>query len=278
MGHFGYMNPYRLVNPAAGNDYFDKVGAATDASNQPDLNKGRSTGLGTGGTVSVGMTDVPFGDRQRPHYGSKVVGGISVGSALWSNNSTTITSVAASTPAGFSRYTLSSHGLDKGAIINVTDTNSIYNGPQRITRIVDANTFETDKPGDGTGEGTLAYYSALGTFATMTAGAYVMRKVTTTLAGQSNTMLRSGASDFGVRRSIHKLEHLWTLRVATAIRAGFWHIYSGVFTTAPTNADDASTMGTDDAANPTLAIPGELVYRTGDPLPTQDDYQARQVG
>ena len=43
-----------------------------------------------------------------------------------------------------------------------------------------------------------------GNFATMTAGAYVMRKVTTTLAGVANTSLLTGASDYSIRRSIHK--------------------------------------------------------------------------
>ncbi len=273
-GHFGLYDPYLLVNPSAGNDYYDTAGSASGASTT-DLNKGRATGLGTGGTTSIGMTDVPFGDRGRPHYGSLVLGGINVGSAQW-GASVAVTSVAA-TAGGFSVYTLASHVLSVGDIINVSDTNSIYHGPQRVTAET-TNTFTTDLPSDGLGEGTLAYRAAAGNFATMTAGAYVMRKVTTTLAGQSNTVLRSGASDFGVRRSIHKLEHMRTNRVATAIRAGYWNIYSGTFSTAPTVADDASTMGTDNAAAPTLAIPGELVYRTGKPLPEQDDYSAKTVG
>ena len=87
-------------------------------------------------------------------------------------------------------------------------------------------------------------------------------------------------NDFGIRRSIHKLEHMYTRRVATAIRAGYWNIFTGTWSTDPVVADDAPTWGTDDAANPTRAIPGELVYRvSGQPDGTngitQDDYEAK---
>lgn len=272
-GHFNLFDPYRLVNPAAANVYYNTSGTAAGASST-SLNKGRAVGLTS--SVSAGFTKVALGDRGRPHYGSKVVGGIGAGAAMWSTSAAvSLTSVAAS--GGFARYTKTSHGRSVGDIINVTDTNSVVNGPQRITAVPTANTFDTDMPYTS-GAGTMTYLLSRGNFATMTAGTYVMRKVATTLAGQSNTVLRSGASDFGVRRSIHKLEHMRTYRVATAIRAGYWNEYNGTWSTAPTSADDASTMGTDHAATPTLAVPGELVYRSGKPLPVQEDYDAKTVG
>lgn len=268
-GHFGHYDPYRLVNPDAADVYYNTSGSAAGASTA-GLNKGRAVGLTSLG--SAGFTKVALGHRGRPHYGSKVVGGLTIGHALWTSSAESATIAAA---GGYARYTDNSHGLAVGDIVNVTDTNGIVAGPQRITA-KDTNTFTTTKPYTS-GAGTITYYAGVGNFATMTAGTYVMRKVTTTLAGQANTLLRSGASDFGVRRSIHKLEHLRTRRVASAIRSGYWNIYSGVFSTAPTVADDISTFGTDEAATPTISKPGELVYRWGKPLPEQDDYQARSM-
>ena len=112
------------------------------------------------------------------------------------------------------------------------------------------------------------------------------------IAGTSDTTLRSGGSDYkngvlaeSLRRSIHKVETAMRhLAVATAIRAGYWDIFNGVFTTAPTNTNDSIgdvggstvTDGTaDQAALPTYALPGELVYKEPAPLPIQDDYQAK---
>jgi hypothetical protein len=101
----------------------------------------------------------------------------------------------------------------------------------------------------------------------------VAKRVTETLSGVANTVLRSGADQPGLIRSIHKLEVLRTRRLTTAIRAGYWNIYSGSWSTNPTVAVD--TLSTDDAANPTRTAPGELAYKTGAPAPVQDDYKAK---
>lgn len=96
----------------------------------------------------------------------------------------------------------------------------------------------------------------------------IAKRVTTTLSGVSNTVLRSGASQPSLVRSIHKLETLRTRRLTTAIRAGLWNIYSGKFinnqtggTQNPTVATD--TLATDVAATPTQSAPGQIVYLAG---------------
>jgi hypothetical protein len=99
------------------------------------------------------------------------------------------------------------------------------------------------------------------------------KRVTKKLAGVTNTYLQSGAATPGLVRSIHKLEVLRTRRVATAIRAGALNIYTGVISPAPTVAVD--TLATDEAATPTRAVPGELVYKTGAPTPIQDNYKPK---
>ena len=56
----------------------------------------------------------------------------------------------------------------------------------------------------------------------------------------------------------------------TVAVSGGWNLLAGV--------DNSATLiasGTDDAANPTQAVPGELVYMDGDSDPTQDEYKPR---
>ena len=113
----------------------------------------------------------------------------------------------------------------------------------------------------------------------------VAMKVTSTLAGSiDNTFLRSGASDLGSRRSIHRQEKVRTTRTSTAIRAGSWNIYTGQWTSTPTTAVDAfysisagetSATSTDEAASPSRAVPGELTYKLGQKAPVSVDYPAK---
>lgn len=106
----------------------------------------------------------------------------------------------------------------------------------------------------------------------------VAKRLTKELSGVSNTYLQSGAAVPGNIRSIHKLEVLRTRKLTTAIRAGEWNIYSGKFGTAPSVVVD--TLATDDAANPTREVPGELQYMAGETshtvlTPTLDDYKEK---
>lgn len=123
---------------------------------------------------------------------------------------------------------------------------------------------------------------AAGDFATMTAGSYVMRRVTTTLAGEANTSLRSGASDGTYRRSIHKVE---SSRLST-LMSWSWDgstsdlpTYTGVYANSSTaNLDGQDATSTDVAATPSRSIPGGLVYKHGKPVPVSDDYDAKTGG
>jgi len=98
-----------------------------------------------------------------------------------------------------------------------------------------------------------------GEFAKMRAGIYVVRKLTgQNLAGVSNTVLESGASNFG-RRSIHLNEQQVTLLQITA----GWNYVTGAFLSTPSTQTDS--FGNDDAARPTRAVPGELQYTAHSP-------------
>lgn len=123
-----------------------------------------------------------------------------------------------------------------------------------------------------------------GTFAYNNSSPIAM-KVTSQLAGsQANTFLRSAASDLQSRRSIHRQEKVRTTRTTTAIRAGYFNLYSGQWTTLPTTAVDAfwdiandttSATSTDEAATPTRSVPGELTYKLGQKVPVSVDYSAK---
>ncbi len=134
-----------------------------------------------------------------------------------------------------------------------------------------------------------------GSFATMTAGEYVMRRVTTELAGVANTTLKFGASDYGHRRSIHRIESwrtsflssfTWEAGGATIdVPGSNLPTYTLVTSNETTEYGQNSTatspasQGTQDiASRPTIAIPGQLVYKTGKLDPIKDVYKARTMG
>jgi len=103
----------------------------------------------------------------------------------------------------------------------------------------------------------------------------VAKRVTEELAGGvSNTVLLSGAAQPGLLRSIHKLEVVRTRRFTMAIRDNKYNRYTGQWE-AGYPVVDVDTLATDEAATPTRAVPGELVYKTGAPVPVQDNYKEK---
>jgi hypothetical protein len=102
----------------------------------------------------------------------------------------------------------------------------------------------------------------------------VAKKITTSLSTVSNDYLRSTAGNPGGINSIHKIESVTTRKLTTAIRTNKWNEYSGKFDVGfPQVSTDS--FGTDDAANPTKSVPGELVYRDGSPTPVTDTYKPK---
>ena len=111
-----------------------------------------------------------------------------------------------------------------------------------------------------------------GTFAyTQVAGAYVMRRQSTTIGGVANTTLNTGASDYGTRQNPLVLE---TTRTYGSGVTQSWNYVTGAITKGG-NSGGTADFGTDEAARPTNAIPGELVYMQGALVPNQADYKPR---
>lgn len=128
-----------------------------------------------------------------------------------------------------------------------------------------------------------------GTFAYSEAGKYVIRTISDTISGVSKTNLLIPGSDVAGRRPIHKFRHDFGAKLLTKWRANEfswtgrlddgtkipsrlnWLNSTGTAAEAPatlssTNmydiADgDSSDMAADSAAEPTRAIPGELVLK-----------------
>jgi hypothetical protein len=136
-----------------------------------------------------------------------------------------------------------------------------------------------------------------GNFATMTAGRYIMRRVTTTLAGQSNTVLRSPASNYGERKGIHKAT-AWRTKFAGTLtytvtsstieeltdgtarpRYTYAWVYSlqNVVGEQNSSATNPASLGAnvDAASTPSIAVPGQLIYRNGSRIPKLDLYKPR---
>jgi hypothetical protein len=111
-----------------------------------------------------------------------------------------------------------------------------------------------------------------GTFAYSDSNGVGMR-YTTTLAGVSNNALRSGADVPSLVEGIHRLRVLRTRRFTTAIRANKYNRFTGQFESGyPVVASDS--LATDVAATPTRAVPGKIVYKLGQPVPSTQNYSS----
>ena len=111
-----------------------------------------------------------------------------------------------------------------------------------------------------------------GTFAYNDSNGVGMR-YTSELAGVSNTALRSGADVPSLVEGIHRLRVLRTRRFTTAIRANKYNRFTGQFDVGyPAVAVDS--LATDNAATPTRGVPGQLVYKLGQPVPVTNNYKS----
>lgn len=101
----------------------------------------------------------------------------------------------------------------------------------------------------------------------------VARRLTKKLSGVSNTVLLKAADQPSLVDSVHKLEVVTTNKVATAIRAGYFNLYTGKWTNAPSSSSD--NFGNDNAARVNRANPGRLTFKTGKPSITTVGYKAK---
>lgn len=110
-----------------------------------------------------------------------------------------------------------------------------------------------------------------GNFALMTKGKYVVKRVTTELAGSANTALLSGSSEHGNRRSINYAESF----AQTFLHSLTWTSDAeGMPTFSFTKSTNTASVGVDSEGRSTRTAPGELVYGLAQGAIT-DDYSAK---
>jgi hypothetical protein len=190
---------------------------------------------------------------------------------------------------------------NNGATV-VNAGNASTTGP--ITKILGLNTLADDVgnpigskvvSNDGTGAATTDRVGVSGVIASAAiayeAGPteWVMQGVTTTLAGVARTALLSQGSDFdgSVKDFVYQTNSNYTHGSGN----GTFDIYARPGTDITPNYTKGGNAGakfnfvrpsgngliaaSDEAAAPTRAVPGELVYRFGAPTPYMDNYKAK---
>jgi len=151
---------------------------------------------------------------------------------------------------------------------------------------------------DGTGANTTDRVGLSGVRAGVAPGynssatEWIIRGVTTTIAGQSNTVLLSRGSDWNgqPKDNIFKLvstrnygsgnstTYNMLARPNGTINPNFVKgSGAGVLSNYVRPSGNGTITASDDAATLTRSAPGELTYRTGAKLPVNDDYKAKDA-
>lgn len=143
-----------------------------------------------------------------------------------------------------------------------------YNTTIFASTVIQDSTTVEDYAGKALSAGTFAYVN----------NKPIAPRYTITIAGVSNTFLRSGADTPTIRRSIAKLETLRTRRFTTAIRANKYNRFTGAFDSGYPTYSPTDTLATDYAATPSRSAPGQLTYKLGQPVPVSTDYSAKTDG
>jgi hypothetical protein len=102
----------------------------------------------------------------------------------------------------------------------------------------------------------------------------VAMRSTVAISSVSNTVLQTASDVPSFVTGIHKNMTYVTRKASTAFRAGKFNLVTGAWENAyPAVATD--TFADDQAAMPTRAVPGEFVYKLGQPVPVMADYSAK---
>jgi hypothetical protein len=127
--------------------------------------------------------------------------------------------------------------------------------------------------GSAGSSGNVGTHSAFSRFAySMLPGYYIMKRNTHFVNGTANNFLTSGAS-----YSAENAQNPAVLETSRAYGSGItrsFNPFTGVYTKGG-NAGGVWSFGTDKAARPTNAVPGQLTYKTGKLDPVKDTYKPR---
>ena len=173
----------------------------------------------------------------------------------------------------------SGSAVNNGGTIKKAGNANTTTGPITATRTLMEDAVRTTygaqvklSSGSTGSSGNLGTANAFTNFAyQMVPGRYIMKKSTGYVNGSANTLLTSCAADVGIRRAIPKLE---TTRAMGSGYLTSWDYETGAITKGA-NAGGVTSFGSDNAASPTDAVPGELAYKTGAKLPVADEYKPK---
>lgn len=105
----------------------------------------------------------------------------------------------------------------------------------------------------------------------------IMKGLTVEIAGTGNAAISTIGGNPDNIRSIHKLETLRTTKTTTGLRDGNFNMITGVWASGyPVTVVD-SGLASDDAANPSRAIPGELTFLYGAPTASGAKYSSKNT-
>jgi hypothetical protein len=176
-------------------------------------------------------------------------------------------------------------------VTDVTKTSTVNNGGSAVNIGSTSSVLSNSTLGyKGVGVFGSTVIDGTNTNKALTAGSFaysnqrpVGKKVSSKVAGVTNTVLESGAAQPGLVKSVHKssvkngsgniVDGVRTRRFTTAIRSGSFNIYTGQFSSAPTVAAD--TFASDNAANVSRSNTGKLVYKAGAKVPTSVSYASK---
>lgn len=193
---------------------------------------------------------------------------------------------ASSNFTGLIKLNHASHGFATGQAIhlryNPTNDTGVYNGVYRVVSVIDANSVVLNGAYLNNITG-IHYSTAKGSVANQTPGQYSMKKFNGTVHGLVNTTLQAGAADYG-RNKIAKISALRTSKVTTAIRSGYWNMFTAEWSTKPALANDYTSMDIDGTNVPDdetkdsttkYGTKGEFTYQFGGRTITTGDYEAK---
>lgn len=143
------------------------------------------------------------------------------------------------------------------------------------SKVVEDTVTEKDYAGKAVAAGTFAHNHTKP----------ISSLITDELAGVSTNAIKTPGNDSDVIRSINKVENQKSVLFTKAIRENKYNRYTGAFdagypaaqTITPWNITTNATgnSASDDSANPTQSVPGELTYMRGSKTPYNDNYKAK---
>lgn len=98
--------------------------------------------------------------------------------------------------------------------------------------------------------------------------------ITDELAGVSTNAIKTPGNDGDTIRSINKVENNKSVLFTKALRANKYNRYTNTWDAGYPSGVTIS-FSSDDAANPTSSVPGELTYLRGSVTPYNDNYKAK---